>query len=215
MPKVVPVVKVDDKPPLERSGSAPPLSQDPGRDQEYEQDPRLLGTIRSASVVTSPRSFGGDGDDDDVGDIAGSTRQLSMHSTSNLDFPSWDQPVTSPSIISPTSDDRVSPPISGSSSAFKSPVYSHNAWSTPSNSSTFTGSMPPRAAPPARPHPAEFLANPFAAPNVDGEREGDKKDSSSGFGFGLGSWGKKTEDPWSGGAGKKSNSRLEEEQNPW
>jgi hypothetical protein len=192
--------------PLERSGSAPPLSQDP-----IEEQGSKPATIRSASVITLPRSFGGDGDDDnDVGDIAGSTRELSMQSTSSLEMPSWDQPVASPSFISPASytrDSGISPPVSAASSSKASTSsFGFNAWSTPSNSG-----MLPRAAPPARPHPAEFLANPFAAPS--GESATEKKDGS-GSGFGLGGWGRKTDDSWSGGGGKKSSTRLEEE-NPW
>jgi hypothetical protein len=176
-PRVVPVVKVE---PLERSGSAPPLS--------FAPEPQEA--IRPAAP-RAPRTFGGDGDDDDIGDIAGSTQQLSMHSASNLDLPAWDRIVTSPTAM----EDRISPPIPSPSSNKTS--YGFNAWSAPSN-------VPVRSAPPARPHPAEFLANPFAAP----ERE-EKKDSS--FGFGLGGWGKKTsEDPWSG---KKSGGM--EEHNPW
>jgi hypothetical protein len=81
----------------------------------------------------------------------------------------WEQPATSPSIV-----------ISPSSS----PYYpTSNAWSQPTSASI------PRPAPPARPHPPEFMVNPFA---------GDEKKG--------GGWG------W----GKKQKS-LEEEaiKNPW
>jgi hypothetical protein len=192
-PRVVPIVKVDDKPPLERSGSAPPLSI---ATEEATEDTRPITSARSTTVL-SPMSFGEDGDDDDIGDIAGSTRQLSIHSSSTLELPSWGQAATSPT--------RISPPIPSPTS--KPSSFAYNAWlQPPSSSATFA---PARAAPPARPHPAEFLANPFAA--GEQEREVDKKEST--FNFGLGGWGKKTnEDPWSSG---KKGKRMEEEQNPW
>ena len=195
-PRVVPIVKVEDKPPLERSGSAPPLSV--GTEETAE---RPITSARSTTVL-SPRSFGEDGDDDDIGDIAGSTKQLSIHSSSTLELPSWGH-----SGSSPTREDRISPLIP--SPTTKPSSFGFNAWSQPSNSSASASFAPARAAPPARPHPAEFLANPFAA--GDQERE-EKKEST--FSFALGGWGKKTtEDPWS--TGKKSSKRLEEEHNPW
>lgn len=203
-PRVVPVVKVESIPPLERSGSAPPLSFG----SDVTQDTRSIPSARS---TLSPRSFEADGDDDDIGDIAGSTQQLSIHSASNLDLPSWGRSSPSPQDrISPTSfQDRISPPIpSPTSASSKSSSYGFNAWSQSSNTSA--PAQPIRSAPPARPHPAEFLANPFAA-----EQEAEKKENS--YGFGLGGWGKKSDDPWS--SGKKSNSsssgRREEEHNPW
>jgi hypothetical protein len=194
-PRVVPIVKVESIPPLERSGSAPPLSFGT---EEIKEDTRTINSARSGSVL-SPRSFGGDGDDDDIGDIAGSTQQLSIHSASNLDLPSWGR--SSPSSL----PERISPPLPSPSSS-KASSYGFNAWSQPSNSSV--PAQPLRSAPPARPHPVEFLANPFAAE----QGEGDKKESS--FGFGLGGWGKKNDDPWSSGK-KSSSSRGEEEHNPW
>ena len=202
-PRVVPVVKVESLPPLERSGSAPPLSFATQGDEENTRP------IQSPRSILSPRSFGADGDDDDIGDIAGSTQQLSIHSASNLDLPSWGRtsPSAVPDRISPSDfQASISPPITSPSSS-KTASYGFNAWSTSSTSSAPVA--PIRSAPPARPHPAEFLANPFAA---DQERETDKKESS--FGFGLGGWGKKAEDPWSS-AKKGSSSRREEEHNPW
>jgi hypothetical protein len=201
-PRVVPVVKIEAIPPLERSGSAPPLSVGTGDDKEDSR------TVTSARSALSPRSFGVDGDDDDIGDIAGSTQQLSIHSASNLDLPSWGR--SSPSSLqdragSSLSQDRISPPIPSPSSSSKASSYGFNDWSQPPNSSA--PAQPVRSAPPARPHPAEFLANPFAA-----EQEIDKKESS--FGFGLGGWGKKTDDPWTSSK-KSSSGRREEEHNPW
>jgi hypothetical protein len=203
-PRVVPIVKVESIPPLERSGSAPPRSFGT---EEIKEDARTITSARSGSVL-SPRSFGGDGDDDDIGDIAGSTQQLSIHSASNLDLPSWGR--SSPSSLqdraeSSSFQDRISPPLPSPSSS-KTSSYGFNAWSQPSNPSVPT--QPLRSAPPARPHPVEFLANPFAAEGG----EADKKESS--FGFGLGGWGKKNDDPWSSGK-KNSSSRQEEEHNPW
>lgn len=170
--------------PPERSGSAPPMSA---------TSPSFTRSSHTRSSV----AFATDDDDDDVGDIAGSTRQLSLNfqgSNSALDIPSWDRPVsTSPS---PSGLASISPPIT--ESTLKAPTFSFNAWSSsdlprPALTTSTSHSMPTRAAPPARPHPPEFMANPFAS--------GDAENNTGSNGISR-SWGKKVDDQWA-------------EKNPW
>lgn len=162
---------------LERSGSAPPVSV---------QVPTLEGgrsggdgpqMVRSASYA-QPTAQEEQNDDDDEGDIASSSvRQISLS-----DVPSWERPFP----LTPSKESLPSPPI-------KSPAYSFNAWSNPSSSTTSSSFFPQRSAPPARPHPPEFMANPFAAA---------VEDTSPGEN-GHAGWGKKgTDEQWA-------------EKNPW
>ena len=90
---------------------------------------------------------------DDEGDITFSsqTSKLSLNETSAWDRPSATSPAFSPS-----------KQTSG---------YEFNAWSNPTSS---RGLM--RSAPPARPHPPEFLANPFAADVSSSEKGTWRKD---------------------------------------
>lgn len=206
-------IVVEDRPPLERSGSAPPSANrdepEPEADEQVEGGDE--GSLSKSHIHHPSRSFGTEGDDDDIGDIAGSTRDLSIHShsASTTDLPNWDRP----SATSPLSTESTSPGLPTSS------FGGFNAWSpSPSPSPSpvptptiFTANGPIRSAPPARPHPAEFMANPFA---VD-ERE---KKSEPGSGFGFGNWGKKAEDPWtslSSSATKKTGDDQWAEKNPW
>ena len=159
------VQRISQPPPLERSGSAPPeikvFTDLP--DSTASNDP----IIRSASFVDAPspirRDSGttaSDDDEDDDGDMARQTNKMSLG-----DNPSWDRPAST----------SISPPLSA---GIKAPSWGFNAWassSSPSSPSSRSGSplpssigppsgLPMRAAPPARPHPAEFMANPFAGP---------------------------------------------------
>lgn len=203
-----PVAIAEDRPPIERSGSAPPFSVTPtGDDDEPTPTPTAMGMARATTSMFPPRSFGNEGDDDDMGDIAGSTRDLSIHSASNLDLPSWDRQSTELPVTA-----RMSPP--------PPPALAYNAWSPPASQP-----IPTRSAPPARPHPTEFMAhNPFAA---TGPAQEDRKSeagggSGGGFGFSFGAWGKKNDDPWSNPTTtsdqKKSPSGDRDqwaERNPW
>jgi len=86
--------------------------------------------------------------DDDTGDITFASNQASKLTLN--DTSAWGQPQSS--AISPSSSPSGRQPSS----------YGYNAWSTsPTSSTQGMGLM--RSAPPARPHPPEFLANPFAA----------------------------------------------------
>lgn len=204
---------VEDRPPLERSGSAPPSANRP-EDAHADEDEGTPYNQRGQSKSQVPgqsRSFGTEGDDDDMGDIAGSTRDLSIHthphsaSASTTDLPNWDRPITSPS-PSPHAE-SLSPGIPTSS------FGGFNAWSpspSPSSPLSFNANGPLRSAPPARPHPPEFMANPFAAPAEEKEKE---KKSEGGSGFGFGSWGKKADDPWS--SSKKTGDDQWADKNPW
>lgn len=137
--------------PVDRTGSAPP---------DVWVDPPTIGDSiqrsHSSYGVRSPTS-----DDDDEGDITYATtqaRQMSLSDTS-----SWGQPTTTPRYESTS----ISPPLSTGSSS-KSFNFGFNAWSGSSTSpNPFDKATSPipslRAAPPARPHPAELMMdNPFA-----------------------------------------------------
>lgn len=188
----------------ERTGSAPPpvsvvVRPPPG---EAEAEPKGMyqpTLLRSASYDFSSRSAeatnGEDDDEESVGDIAATAvRELNLRSPS--DTAAWDRP--SPLRSSSSSSFAISP---SNTSPYTYPTS--NDWSHPqSSSSPYGSSSIPRPAPPARPHPPEFMANPFAG--------GDESKKSGGGGTGgangSGMWG------W----GKKQKS-LEDEaiKNPW
>lgn len=200
----VPAIVVEDRPPLERAGSAPPSAN---RDQQ-EEGPGFTSK-------TQARSFGMEGDDDDMGDIAGPTRDLSIHShsSSTTDLPSWDRPsAISPS---PLATDSTSPGLPTSS------FGGFNAWSpAPSlspSTTPFSANGPIRSAPPARPHPAEFMANPFASggPEEKDREQGQGKKNDGLGGFGFGNWGKKSEDPWSSSSSSSKRDDQWADKNPW
>lgn len=130
--------------PPERAGSAPPFSVDPATDP-----PTGLHLPRSVSYAP---------DEDDEGDITYASNQASKLSLGDMAIATspWDQPR-------PSSAASASPPVSAGSVKAPSFNFGFNAWSTPANASVPPASgMPMRAAPPARPHPAELMANPFA-----------------------------------------------------
>ncbi|KAL1410336.1 hypothetical protein Q8F55_004344 [Vanrija albida] len=158
----------------ERTGSAPPASLPSPRPSS---DDPLPPPARSQSALVGLPV-------DDDGDIAITAQKaLALETT-----PSWDRPAPPPVDVSAWS----APP-----QTHKAPsVFGFNAWSTPAAPPTGSfSSSGMRAAPPARPHPAELMSNPFA-------------DSGNGGGGGLpplgrtGSWGKKDDDkmalenPW-------------------
>ena len=125
--------------PLDRSGSAPPVRvQVIPPAEEQGRSPMMMRSVSYADAVKDA----GVQEEEDDGDIAASaSRQLQV-----ADLPSWGQASNSP---------KPSPPLSAS---FRTPTFAgFNAWSASSNPS-----FPPRAAPPARPHPPELMANPFA-----------------------------------------------------
>lgn len=169
---------------LERSGSAPPPIAIEVNDAppETRQPTRLA---RSASYAPPIRTQ--EEEDDDAGDITRSTSQIAV-----TDMPSWDRPasITPPtSTISPAAADLKVPSFGGD----------WNAWSTPAASSTTSTSLPLRPAPPARPHPAEWMSNPFAAPESASTASG--QNGNSNF---FSSWSRKskaqdddaTQNPW-------------------
>lgn len=131
---------------LERTGSAPPISIAVHSGTSDPFSPSRLA--RSASYVHTARTP--EEEDDDAGDITRSTSDLTV-----TDMPSWGRPDPSPPVSA----------SAGSSSSLKLPaIGGWNAWSGP------TTEAPPRlpspslrAAPPARPHPTEWMDNPFAS----------------------------------------------------
>jgi len=145
-PVTRPVEVINTTEPLERSGSAPTVHVQV--DSPVEQQSRRSMMARSVSYAESPGDFD-ENENEDQGDIATSVnRQLAIP-----DFPSWGQPSNAP---------IPSPPLSAT---IKAPSFSvFNASSAPSNSifASSNSSFHPRAAPPARPHPPELMANPFA-----------------------------------------------------
>ncbi|ORY29519.1 hypothetical protein BCR39DRAFT_531941 [Naematelia encephala] len=166
----------DDVPPPERSGSAPP----PIRIKvEVPAEDRPSSLARSISYTdTTPEEQA-----EDDGDIAATTApQLSLADAT----PAWDRPITSPS--------SISPPVESFTSGFKAPTFGFNAWtSPPSSASASTTSLPLRAAPPARPHPPELMANPFAVSSSIGASKAGENGGLGSAGA-LGGWGKKPED---------------------
>lgn len=160
----------------ERTGSAPPASLPPPR--RPSADHPMSPPARSQSALVGLPV-------DDDGDIAITAQKaLALETT-----PSWDRPAPPPVDVSAWS----APP---QTQTHKAPsVFGFNAWSTPAAAPTGSfSSSGMRAAPPARPHPAELMSNPFA-------------DGGAGGGglppLGRGSsWGKKDDDkmalenPW-------------------
>lgn len=170
----------------ERTGSAPPPaalavsgSEGEERDTEVMFQP---SPIRSASYDFSPARQVEEEEEDAP---TAAVRNLSLRTSEET--AAWDRPA-SPTIPKSTPDIVISP-----SSLTSYPSYpTSNAWSSQPSPTSI-----PRPAPPARPHPPEFMANPFA------NGLGDEKKIN---GSGGGGWG------W----GRKQKS-LEEEvsKNPW
>jgi len=141
-PVARPIEVVSPTTPLERSGSAPPVRVQvvPPADDRG----RTPNMLRSVSYVQPARET--EVEHEDKSDISPDFKQQ----LAVADMPSWDQTSLSP---------KPSPPLSAT---FKPPspapsFAGFNAWSAPVNSSF----PPTRSAPPARPHPAEFMADPF------------------------------------------------------
>ena len=100
----------------------------------------------SDPFITRSSSYAPSTDDDD-GDITFASNQASKLTLS--DASAWGQPRPS----------TASPSLSPSSK--QPPSYAFNAWSASPTGTANNGALT-RSAPPARPHPAEFSANPFA-----------------------------------------------------
>ncbi len=134
----------------DRTESAPPPAASPAPSDRP-------GPLRSQTA----NSFHGLPVEDD-GDIAITAQKhaAEQEAASSLEMPSWDRPAW------PVEDRKKAPSIFG-----------FNAWASPASASTQSGSFNQtgmRAAPPARPHPPELMANPFANPFAsasNGERE--------------------------------------------
>lgn len=149
----------------ERTGSAPAVTVVPPARNDAPRNPTML---RSASYAVPSR----DQMEEDEGDIAFSTPQ-----PLNLDDTTWDRPTPSTSSFQPTSSPTLQ------ASTLKLPSFSRwNAWSASSGPNAMALPIPSRSAPPARPHPAELMANPFANGGTDGVANGI-----------LGGWGKTKE----------------------
>lgn len=150
----IPPVTFNEAP--ERTGSAPP----PVPPTPPVEDARPPPPPRSQSAITSLVD-----EDDDDGDIA-ATAQRSLA----LDVPAWGSD-NAWSASNYSSAPRVSSPLA-SPSFDRKPFNGFNAWSDdsrPSISQSQSGSFGPegtRAAPPARPHPAE-LTNPFGDKDLE------------------------------------------------
>jgi hypothetical protein len=194
----LPLPRPDQRAPIERSGSAPPVTVVTPPDEEVQGIPSPAPVRRTSYADPATRQE----EEDDQGDITASMGGMSLS-----DLPSWDRPESVTSA-------KVSPPAE--SSSWRSPAFSLNAWSasTPSNSNSSRGNTPsafsvPRAAPPARPHPPELTANPFAFGGSNGgdgsggalggaTTNGSGSGSGSGKGVGgggfFGGWGKKAEE---------------------
>ncbi|RSH94567.1 hypothetical protein EHS25_004371 [Saitozyma podzolica] len=194
----LPLPRPDQRAPIERSGSAPPVTVVTPPDEEVQWIPSPAPVRRTSYADPATRQE----EEDDQGDITASMGGMSLS-----DLPSWDRPESVTSA-------KVSPPAE--SSSWRSPAFSLNAWSasTPSNSNSSRGNTPsafsvPRAAPPARPHPPELTANPFAFGGSNGgdgsggalggaTTNGSGSGSGSGKGVGgggfFGGWGKKAEE---------------------
>lgn len=122
---------------------------------------------------------------EDDGDIA-----VTAQTNASTDMPAWDRPAW------PTASNNKAPSILG-----------FNAWSAPAPTELSRAPPPVRSAPPARPHPPELMANPFANPFAS------NGEGSSGAGFGAGARGEST----SGSSGQKRNPWEERMalENPW
>ncbi|WVQ74529.1 hypothetical protein IAR50_004130 [Cryptococcus sp. DSM 104548] len=130
--------------PLERSGSAPPplAFAPPPVDDAWSSAAPLAGLDHGKSSRFSPDEL------DDGGDISGNTYKVRQMSLAD-DMPSWGNPEP---VASPSQDAGPQPSSGGSKWAW-------NAWgSSLSSSGTATpGPKLPKAAPPAKPHPPEFM----------------------------------------------------------
>ena len=136
---VRPIDKVVNVVPRERSGSAPPVEVKVEPPSEARAERSAM--VRSASYAVPARN--GDWESGSLGDeVATDTTQR----LSSDDGPSWERIPAPPRSTSPTSTSLKPPSFVG-----------YNAWSSSS-----TSNFPPRAAPPARPHPPEYMVNPFA-----------------------------------------------------
>ncbi|WWC68750.1 uncharacterized protein I206_102684 [Kwoniella pini CBS 10737] len=147
--------------PLERSGSAPPPVVNDSPTEENTWSSAKLPSTSSFSRV--------DGNDvEDEGDITTSmTRGLSLS-----DLPSWEKPQIPINPEQEQDEEEKEEAETKSSSVFKSPVFSWNAWNSTSGNIPTANEIlkdtpkPVRFAPPARPHPKEFInMNPFMSTN--------------------------------------------------
>ncbi|TXT10934.1 hypothetical protein VHUM_01685 [Vanrija humicola] len=159
----------------ERTGSAPPASLPsprPSADQPLSPPARSQSALVGLPV-------------DDDGDIAITAQKaLALETT-----PSWERAAPPPVDVSAW----AAPPQTQKASS----VFGFNAWSTPAPPTGSFSSSGMRAAPPARPHPAELMSNPFA-------------DGGSGGGGGLPPPPLSRTNPW----GKKDDDKMALE-NPW
>lgn len=174
----------------ERTESAPPPA--PASPSPSERRP-ISPPARSQSAAHNSTAFQGLAVEDD-GDIA-----ITAQKNASTEMPSWDRPAW------PVETSQSRSPASNS----KAPsIFGFNAWSSPASGSyNETGvrtAAPMRAAPPARPHPPELMANPFANPFAS-NGEGDVGRGSSGAGAGTSASGQKRtaweermalENPW-------------------
>lgn len=163
--------------PPERSGSAPPITVD------QPTNPPMGSHL--------PRSLSYAPDEDDEGDITFASNQASKLAIGDMGMASspWDQPR-------PSSAASASPPVSAASAKAPAFNFGFNAWSTTATvAAPVSSGMPMRAAPPARPHPAELIANPFASTGSAGAFG-----ASNGYGGEKAGWKKDeelaTNNPW-------------------
>nr|ODN85187.1 hypothetical protein L203_05139 [Cryptococcus depauperatus CBS 7841] len=138
---------VEYRTPLERSGSAPPLSSAVTPSAGDAAWSAAVGSETDPNKSTSSLRLSISGENND-GDIAAVTKVKQMSVSDNL--PSWNRSAASEQVA--TVD--ITPPASAKGS---SKGWSWNAWSSGSNSAAelAAASEPktPRVAPPARPHP--------------------------------------------------------------
>ena len=133
-------------PPIDRAGSAPPPEASHFTAPEPEPSPPILA--RSSSYMDAFQNREGM-DGDITTSLESVTAGLSLNDLPAWERPMpresspWDQPVPAPRASSPS----ISPPLSASTKS----IFNFNAWSSAANS------LPGRAAPPARPHPAEYM----------------------------------------------------------
>lgn len=166
----------------ERSGSAPPLAPT-AAEPSVEAQSEYRASERDDHANDTPPA------------ASAATRSMA---DLTLEMPSWDRPASVRLPDAPSAN--LSPPLaseSGSagwrSNAFGGGGSASNAWSSSPFASS-TSSAIPRAAPPARPHPPEFMANPFASAGANDTAPGG----------GLAGWGRKspeeddlaTKNPW-------------------
>lgn len=196
------------KPP-ERTESAPPPAPASPSPSERERRPSPPGRSQSAAHSSGLAVE----DDGDIAVTANKTAALA------LEMPSWDRPAWPvPERAAPTS--TFTPPSTKAPS-----IFGFNAWSSSSSTTPASGSFSSsgmRAAPPARPHPPELMANPFANPFASNGDDAGARPSlasrlSSGSGLGSGAGGASGGASGSGSAGKRpgwGDERMALE-NPW